>query len=276
MAIKYSIGVWRQQPQQKGMDIAAAETISKEEYEKYLAAISTYRSLVERSTYLVLAQNHLKLRAIIDTYSNIGRIGGTTRYINNRDVSLNFMGAFTNWLSMTRLYLESERDFLLRSGGDGNPELDQYTAAAAHAFDTYPGYRCLYNLRDYAQHCGVPLSGLALGQEDGQLSIDFYLSKSELTAARFAWSRHAQQLLESWLEQISIMPLVDEAMNGYQYIEDQILAILLDRCGSVVAALRDGIERAGSQDGNPAVFGLPTGSGGQMSWQSFPDANQSI
>jgi hypothetical protein len=183
------------------------------------------------------------------------------------------MGELTNWLASTRLYLESERDFLLRQYGKASEELRSYVGATSEAFNTYPGYRFLYNLRDYAQHCGPPLSGMTVSRDpSGNTKIEMYLRRSELLVARFAWKPHAKELLKDWPEQISIMPLVEESMSGFRLIEEQVLRILLRRCGEATTRMKEGIARVGSSEGHPAVFQLPESEeGGNFGWQTFPE-----
>jgi hypothetical protein len=112
------------------------------------------------------------------------------------------------------------------------------------------------------------------GGANGQQTIDFYLSRSELLVARFSWSRHARELLQQWPEHFSIMPLVDDAMAGYRQVEDEVLRILLRHCGDALATMREGITRIGSISGHPAVFRLPGSDGdGEIAWQSFPESS---
>jgi hypothetical protein len=275
MSDEYILGVWRQGPDQKGMDIIESIEIGKEEFDSYVKAIAAYQSLSERPTYQILTRNHQRLAAMRDTYTNLERVGGSFRTVDKHSVNVAFMGEVTNWLTSTRLYLESERDFILRQFGDGSDQLQQYEAATSLAFDSYPGYRFLYNLRDYAQHCGPPLSGMEVkAGPKGSRAITFYLSRSELLVARFNWSRHAQELLNQWPEQISLMPLIDEAMVGFRLIEDEVLRILIRRCGEAISTMRDGIARVGSTDGHPAVFRLPgSNERGKLAWQTFPESS---
>jgi hypothetical protein len=275
MRDKYILGVWRQGPDQKGLDVIESVEIALEEFDSYVKAIAAYQSLSERPTYQVITRNYLRLAAIRDTYTNLERVGGSFRTVDKHSVNVAFMAEVTNWLTSTRLYLESERDFILRQLGERSDQLRQYQVATSLAFDSYPGYRFLYNLRDYAQHCGPPLSGMEVKADPkGKRAITFYLSRSELLVARFNWSRHSRELLKQWPEQISLMPLIDEAMLGFRLIEDEILRILIQHCGEAISTMRDGIARAGSADGHPAVFRLPgSNEGGKLAWQTFPESS---
>jgi hypothetical protein len=276
MSDRFALGVWRQEPGQKGFDIEASITISADEFQGYIDAISTYRSLSERNTYQILNRNHLRLASMLKMYTNLERVGGSFRKINQQNVALLFMGEMTNWLASTRLYLESERDFLLNQFGGNSDELRRYRRATSQAFDSYRGYRFLYNLRDYAQHCGPPVSGMMVSSDPtGKRVIEMYLSRPELLVARFDWSRHSKELLAGWPEKISVMPLIEESMAGFRIIEDELLRILLKRCAKATTTMRKGMGRVAAIEGHPAVFRLPASSEedqeGNLAWQSFPE-----
>jgi len=210
---------------------------------------------------------------MLELYTNIERVGGNFRMIDQRTVAVLFMGETTNWLASTRLYLVSERDFILNQFGEASEEVRAFDKATSQAFDTYAGYRFLYNLRDYAQHCGPPVSGVTISRDPAtRRKIELYLSRSELLVARFNWNRHAKQLLENWPEQISVLPLIEESMAGFRLIEDEVLRILIARCGAAIATMREGIERVASAEGHRAVFQLPESKvGGSFTWKTFPE-----
>jgi hypothetical protein len=278
MSDRFALGVWRQEPGQRGINIEPSITISADEFQGYIDAISAYRSLSERNTYQILNRNHLRLASMLKMYSNLEKVGGSFRKIDQRNVPLLFMGEMTNWLASTRLYLESERDFLLNQFGENSNELRRYKRATSEAFDSYPGYRFLYNLRDYAQHCGPPVSGMMVSRDPtGKRVIEMYLSRSELLVARFDWSRHAKELLARWPERISVMPLIEESMAGFRIIEDELLRILLTHCAKATTTMREGMARVAGMDGHPAVFQLPISreedEKGNLAWQSFPESS---
>ena len=269
-----AIGYWTQAPGQKGFDVHVVTDLTREEFDRYYEATTTYRAVTERGAYQLLLRQWDRLRSMRAMYTNLERVGGSFRAVDTRSLSVLFMGEVTSWLAATRLYLESERDSIARRFGEESEQAARVTAATNRVFDANPAYRFLYNLRDYSQHCGAPLGGLTVAsQPDGSRSVDLYLSRSELLLAHFDWSRHAKTLLEEWDEQILLMPLIDEAMRGFREIEDEALAILIERCGDALATLRQGILRAAvaTNDGHAAIFQLPNRNGdGEMAWQSFP------
>lgn len=272
MEDELSIGVWSQVAGQRGMDLTIVRPLGVDEFNRYSDAIARYAEMTERSTYQLLQRNYGRLRSILEAYSNLSRVGGTLRNVDQRELGLTLADQLANWLASTRMYIESQRDFISRQFGE-SAELKLFDRARNRAFDSLAGYRFLYNLRDYAQHCGLPISSLNIsGSENSDRRIiELQLSRSALLMARFNWNRHAKALIDQWPEQISLMPLVEEAMTGYRDIEYELLRILIRHCGESVDILREGIALAGEDtEGHPALVRSPPGLDGSLSWQPFP------
>lgn len=276
MTERAAIGFWTQVEGQKGLDIHVVSDLDDDEFDRYLGAVAAYRAVTERNVYQLLHRDWRRLRSMRAMYNNLERIGGSFRAVDARSVVGLFMGEVTHWLAATRLYLESERDSIARLFGSGSPQAKRFTDARHGVFDANEGYRFLYSLRDYSQHCGPPLGGLTVSSSShGSRSVELYLSRSDLLLARFDWKWHAKALLEQWDEQVLLMPLIEQAMSGFRQIEDEVLAMLIERCGDALPLLREGIERAAVKgDGYASIFRLPsTDEDGQIAWQSFPSSS---
>lgn len=270
----YSIGVWRQELGQKGFDIQGLEELSADEFEGYLHAIATFRAVTERSTHELLQRHGHRLDSMRRFYANVERVGGSFRLIDKRAVAVTFMGEVTNWLTTARMYLVSEEESLRQAPAGDTEDVDRFRSVCSEVFDSIPAYRFLYNLRDYAQHCGPPIGGLVIAAiEGGGRALQLSVSRSDLLMANFNWSRHARDLIQSWPEQILLLPLIDDAMVGFRRIEDEILLLLLQRCRRAIPLMRSGLARVAGVAGHAAVFRLPDGDPVNISWQSFPNAS---
>jgi hypothetical protein len=62
-----------------------------------------------------------------------------------------------NYLTMTRLFLDHRQTQLKRRYGRDSPQLRAFVAQRSHECNTGPEYRFVYKLRNYVQHCGMPL-----------------------------------------------------------------------------------------------------------------------
>lgn len=268
------LGAWSQRLGERGVGFRVAAEVSADEFQRYQNAIQAYRSVVERPAYELLCRSWDRLTSMRNMYMNLGRLGGQLGLVDKRTVAVGFMGEVTTWLAVSRLYLESQRDMITRHYGKESQQLSRYRQVTRAVFDSNDGYRFLYNLRDYAQHCGPPLGGLTLtAGEDGTTRLELYLSRSDLLLASFQWSKHAKQLLDDWPEEVLLLPLIAEAMEGFQQVEDEVLRTLMERCGALIEVMNDGIDRvtAALSEGHPAISRLPDENSRNLLWQTFPD-----
>jgi hypothetical protein len=157
---RYGLGSWHQEPGQKGMTVRVTEYISETDYKSIVDACDRYSALSERIAFSVMSRNRDHLLDLRDLFANLDRFGGALRYVNQRALPVTFMNELLNWLVSTRFYLETERSFATTNYGMDSEQLLKHVHATNDAFDQFPGYRFMYKLRDYAQHGGVPLSGL--------------------------------------------------------------------------------------------------------------------
>lgn len=236
MTQTHAFGTVSQQPGQPGASIQIEREISEDEFNSYVDSLRMFESLTNRGAFSLMSRSHSNIRMMIQAVSNVEKYGGEFRRIDKSSITAALMAELTNWLAATRLYLENERDFVLRNFGDGSEEMASYKSAASTAFDTYEGYRFLYNLRDYTQHCGIPVGYLNVSGIRPDTVVEVSLDRSHLLASRFRWSKHAKALLNGWPVKIPVLPLMDEAMEGYSGIEERMLRINLQRCIEVAPA----------------------------------------
>jgi hypothetical protein len=267
----YCAGVWTQDPSQRGFNIRATAELSEADYESISSDAQTFQTLLQRQTYELTHVNRAALLGIRDAYASIDLLHGDFRGIDLRSVSKLMTGSLANWLASVRMYLESERDFILREFGTSSEQMARYKGVTGYAFDTYPGYRFTYNLRDYTQHCGIPPGSLEISADDaGRRRIELILDRTALLNSRFSWSSHANRLLNSWPDRVLLMPLIEETHEGLAHIERGLKLILLERCGEAIPRLRDALALVGDAEGYPAVFQMPDGGDGDLGYASLP------
>jgi hypothetical protein len=278
-APSYSLGHWSQDPSNPTHSQRnEVHLITEAQFDTHLAAIATFRALTERKTYMLLLRNNHALEATLAAAENVEEVGGNFRRFDTSDLSLTLMGQLLNWLAAGRLYEKNMETYLRGQFGDTSDQFRRFTKATNRAFDGFAGYRFMYNLRDYAQHSGPPLSSLMVSRDGPRpRKLELQLHRSELLAAvGFTWKPHARRLLDAWPERFPVMPLVVEAMEGYRVIEDEVLRILIEACVVAVPSLREGIARVAAEPGqHPAIFRTTDRDDGVedavFSLQSFPN-----
>ncbi|MGW3628662.1 hypothetical protein ACWD7F_00605 [Streptomyces sp. NPDC005122] len=264
MTVTYAFGTWSQQPGQAGMSVNLARDIPEEEFRSHADAIQAYESLLNRSAFSLMKRSHSNIKMMISAFSDAEEYGGNFRNADKEGMKSSLLAEMTNWLAATRLYLENERDFIQANFGDKSDELKEFKAATAAAFDAHEGYRFLYDLRNYVQHCGIPAGQLTVSGKPPNRRIVINLDRSRLMTARFKWNRHAMALLEHWPAKIPLLPLMEEAMEGYTAIEEQMMRINLRRCVNSTPLLLETLSSFDHSEGNAAAFRMTVNSEGSM------------
>lgn len=90
---------------------------------------------------------------------------------------LNINRYILNFLSSFRTFLDHTETNLKRRYGDGTEQVQRFKEACVKEYDSEFAYRFLYRLRNYAQHCGMPIGHLSfnsksVNRETGEVSYD--------------------------------------------------------------------------------------------------------
>lgn len=72
-------------------------------------------------------------------------------------ISLNINRLFLNYVFSFRTYIDHLETFLKRTYGDKSNEVTDFKKLTGELYDNNFEYRFLYKLRNYAQHCGLPI-----------------------------------------------------------------------------------------------------------------------
>lgn len=273
---RHSLGHWIENPgagsDEPRVTVDWGIEIEEDEANQLVNAVSAVRRLTERGTYEHLCRCYMAVTDRVSLYRSLRQTTGNARALNQRSHSTSVMGAVANWLSASRMYLVSELDTLRELAGDDGAAVERLETERSRVFDTNLGYRFLYNLRDYAQHTGPPLSSIHVGRTaDGGSEATLLLDRSRLLAARFNWKKSSLAFLRESEAPISLVPLLDEAMDGYAEIERQNLRELLRFAQAATPLLRDAYARSQWPEGAaPAVVRWEPQDDGGMTFSMQP------
>lgn len=107
--------------------------------------------------YKIILINFSEYNSIIDYYKNLP-YQKLMALIFARIAILDINRVLLNLLSSVRMYLDHTETTTHRKYGDTSPIYTNFRRACSDAYDNQFSYRFLYKLRNYAQHCGSPLS----------------------------------------------------------------------------------------------------------------------
>lgn len=127
-------------------------------------------------------------------------------------VSLTFSRLTLNLLGMFKSFLDHGSAALTRRYGTDSVQAALWVQAQRAEYDRSAAYRFFNNLRNYAQHVGMPPLHFSLedqaSTEDVRVTLEFH--RDELLDTYSKWSRHAKIDLETGPEKLSLLQYLDE------------------------------------------------------------------
>lgn len=222
----YYVGVFVQPTKSTPAKMEWTKKLSNEEAKTYMNAESNLKhwllhdreafGLLEHS-YDVFLNTVVAMRAKLETISYLP---------NGRDELLSINSAFMSFLSMRHFYLDRTRVTI----SSKRPDLmEAHDIATSDEFETCFAYKFCSQLRNYAQHAGLPITGLqASGSYDpfeNSATFKFELNfiKSELLARKSIWKATVRPDLEAMPERFPVLPLANELMHSMDRIRAKTL-----------------------------------------------------
>jgi hypothetical protein len=164
-------------------------------------------------------------------------------------------------LALTRIFVETEEAHTHDRWGKTRDQFTALKAATAAAFDHHLAYRFWNQLRNFAQHGGLPATQLRVrtaAQDAKRLRLDVCITKAELNALAFTWSAKEKRVIDELPSRISLLPLADEAMAGLSVIDDLAIRLRAQAVTEDADTLRQALAMFRSATGNPAAFRIDT------------------
>jgi hypothetical protein len=145
---------------------------------------------------------------------------------------LNFNRLFLNYLSSIRTFIDHNKAYIHRKFGSSSPESNEFEKITHYYFDNFFSYRFFDQLRNYAQHCGLPLQSFNLSthrtQDGGYLaSSEITFDPRELLKTYNKWSAVVKADLQKKEDPFPLAPLLEEMTNvlfGFMQAVDGINA----------------------------------------------------
>lgn len=145
-------------------------------------------------------------------------------------VSLNINRLFLNYVFSYRTYIDHLETFLKRTFGDASNELTTFKKLTAELYDNHFEYRFIYKLRNYAQHCGLPIDVFNInpsiyeGVYDVKINIEF---APNLLLVKFdAWGAQLKKELSELKTNLSVITVANTFLEITKEIQKWFLQII--------------------------------------------------
>ncbi|MGG3798623.1 hypothetical protein [Metabacillus fastidiosus] len=182
-----------------------------------------------------------------------------------------------NFLSICRTYLDHTETSLKRKFGAESEQFKNFKTACSYEYDNCFAYRFLYKLRNYSQHCGVPVGSISIdsraednGQVDYSISVQF--DRDSLLRNYDSWGIPVKKELENLTDLFPVNEYIDEVMASFERIN---LALIEERIPELVEGaeyIYEMIRPFEEQPGIPCIIDFKNmqSNGGKLKIEWFP------
>lgn len=176
---------------------------------------------------------------------------------NVDDSLLAINAAILNLLSSMRLYLDHTKTRLSRCD---KSELSEHQEATHMEFDNVFAYRFFDKLRNFAQHCGMPITVLSassnLEQQTGGTNFTFELNfdRDFLLKEFHEWKHPVTEELRALDTQFDVLKLVDDVIASFRALREKTILIYIRRLEPNITFLKSLLNETAQFQGTPLVI----------------------
>jgi len=194
---------------------------------------------INNQLFEILTQNYSELfndlKQFLETYKK-----GLLTQSNLDFVHLNLNRHILNFLTSFRTYLDHVETNLKRNCGPESSEFQAFKQACANQFDSNFSYRFVYKLRNYVQHCGLPLGSFKasliddveniedenftfrINKPEQQEALSICFKKSDLIEKFGGWGGLVLPDLEKQPDEIEITEHINSVIKSVQKINEVV------------------------------------------------------
>lgn len=231
--------------------------LSETEYDKFLEARQSIQSFIrDVQLYKVAIWNYEEYREIVASYIS-AYIHKNERHFDRHFLDIN--RCLLNFLASFRTYLDHTETGIKRRHGKSSTNIRRFKQYCSKAYDNSFSYRFIYRLRNYGQHCGLPLNHMEFGAtvENNNFEQPIYSVEigcvTKKLLENFDWGPLSPELNDSppiivispHLEQV--VEHLEEINRGFVY--DEMLA-LKDHA----VLLSEFVDRVSEYEGTPCLL----------------------
>lgn len=130
-----------------------------------------------------------------------------------------------NFLTSSRTYLDHTETYLKRTYGSTSVEATKFKEQTIKLYDSHFEYRFIYKLRNYAQHCAIPLNKITLEYqglepENRKLTLIPIFDKTELLKNFSEWGSQVKSDFQSQPNEMFVKKIIDVYYKCLETLND--------------------------------------------------------
>jgi hypothetical protein len=227
-----------------------------------------YEAYEQDLAYLLEYEHSRELRPIVEKNAaealRVLEAACTVSFESMRDVAkrraatIEANRVVLNFLSAMRLFDDHMQTRLTRRFGSGSEIVSAYRRIKGQVHDKSQAYRVLYAMRNYVQHCGMPIREIAVRTSTAEGETIAFECHSQDLLDRFSGWKHAQQDLVALSPSFRIAPLKEQVVVDIREIADDVRVAESDDVRSAASRVYSMILEAAGPDPQGAVVEMIT------------------
>ena len=223
--------------------------LTEQDYETFILHIDELNNIENlRRLFQIFLLNHNEFIdfALSDSkllFENSLSITGNKDKYNKHFLNLNRI--FLNYLTSFKTLLDHIETTIKRKYGKSTKEVEIFKDATAYLFDNFFAYRFIYKLRNYAQHCGLPIDEFSISAKmvsENKFTPEYLIDFNCINLLKkfTEWGK-VKHDLEKY-DKISIFPILDEMAIATDILWDNVTSIFGAKIENAIDYLIDNAE----------------------------------
>lgn len=241
------------------------DSISEDTYIEFKKAIAEIEEIrANRNLFKIVENNYAELNNLVNSSFDNLLNNSQTISESNREVGsfiyLHLNRHLLNFLSSIRTYIDHAETNFKKKYGKESFEFLELKKFLSSFYDKSFAYRFLYKLRNYAQHCGLPIEAIHykinsdkdLNRVVSRLKIEF--QRDQLLTKYDSWGKTIKEELTELPETFEAIPLFSEMIHNITEISKQIEKLKKNRIKPYVEFVRNLCEEYRKERRDVCIF----------------------
>lgn len=201
-------------------EIRAFRELTAQEYEEYK---SNLKILIDFSNkqqlFTIINLNYEEFKNLINTYFIEFKNNSSMNWVRMERMLINTNRVLLNFLSSFRTLLDHMEYILKKDYGNESGEFKKFKKVCSEQYDNYFSYRFLYKLRNYTQHCGMPVGSLTIDSKVSNIEskkvedyLAVYFDRDTLLNKYDSWGPIKNEIMDL-PPKTEINPFVDDVIQ---------------------------------------------------------------
>lgn len=245
----------------KGYSIKLDEKLTEEEYQNFnnsISELNNYENLkrlfeiisLNNNEFIIFAQTESK-----ELITNSLSVSGDKKNYYKHHLNLNRL--FLNYLSSFRSFLDHSETTIKRKYGKTSKEAVEFKKITKTHFDENLSYRFFYKLRNFSQHCGLPiddfeLSATKISENEFRPEYNINFETKDLLSKYSEWGTVKKDLLET--DKISIFDLLNEMITVLNSFWSELIKIFVNDITSAVSFINSNARYLKTKNNTVCIF----------------------